>query len=81
MDKNYNRDNNYNRINYRNRNEKVRPYVHLQNQESFYMEAGVSMSLIEDMMQKMMRRFDLIDENVKEMQNYLSFLCKRLMPM
>ena len=45
------------------------------------MEAGVSMSLIEDMMQKMMRRFDLIDENVKELQNYLSFLCKRLMPM
>lgn len=27
------------------------------------------MSCIHDMMQKIMRRFDVIDENVKEMQN------------
>jgi len=30
------------------------------------------MSRIEDMMQKMMKRFDAIDENVKEMPNNLS---------
>ena len=30
------------------------------------------MARIEDMMQKMMRRFDATDENVKEMRNHLS---------
>ncbi|KAK4733883.1 hypothetical protein R3W88_008144 [Solanum pinnatisectum] len=36
------------------------------------MEAGSNISHIEDMMQKMMRRFDATDENVKEMRNDLS---------
>ncbi|KAH0679182.1 hypothetical protein KY284_020267 [Solanum tuberosum] len=35
-------------------------------------EAGGSMSRIEDMMQKMMKRFDATDENMKEMRNDLS---------
>uniref|UniRef100_M1DNK9 Integrase core domain containing protein n=1 Tax=Solanum tuberosum TaxID=4113 RepID=M1DNK9_SOLTU len=33
---------------------------------------GGNMARIEDMMQKMMRRFDATDENVKEMRNDLS---------
>lgn len=36
------------------------------------------MSLIEDMMQKIMRRFDAIDDNVKEMQNDLFVLGQKV---
>ncbi|KAK4706944.1 hypothetical protein R3W88_033505 [Solanum pinnatisectum] len=36
------------------------------------------MSHIEDMMQKMMKRFDTTDENVKEMQNDLSGICQKV---
>uniref|UniRef100_M1DIZ9 Integrase core domain containing protein n=1 Tax=Solanum tuberosum TaxID=4113 RepID=M1DIZ9_SOLTU len=71
-DRNYNRDNTYNQKNYGNRNDKAGPYVPPQNWESGNREVVGSMSQIEDTMQKMMKRFDLIDENVKEMQNNLS---------
>ncbi|KAH0634861.1 hypothetical protein KY284_037647 [Solanum tuberosum] len=71
-DGNFNRDNNYNRNNYDNKNDRVGPYVPPQNQESGTKEAGGNMVHIEDMMQKMMRRFDATDENVKEMRNDLS---------
>uniref|UniRef100_M1D973 Integrase core domain containing protein n=1 Tax=Solanum tuberosum TaxID=4113 RepID=M1D973_SOLTU len=66
-DGNYNRDNNHNWNNYDNMNDRVRPYVPPVNRESGSREAGSSMSGIEDMMQKMMKRFDATDENVKEM--------------
>ncbi|KAK4706614.1 hypothetical protein R3W88_033826 [Solanum pinnatisectum] len=71
-DGNYNRDNNYNRNNYGNKNERVEPYVPLADREFGNKKAGGSMSRIEDMMQKMMKRFDTTDENVKEMQNDFS---------
>uniref|UniRef100_M1A7F0 Integrase core domain containing protein n=1 Tax=Solanum tuberosum TaxID=4113 RepID=M1A7F0_SOLTU len=71
-DGNFNHDNNYNRNNYGNRNDRVGPYVPPQNQESGTREAGGNMACIEDMMQKVMRRFDAIYENVKEMRNDLS---------
>jgi len=71
-DGNYNRDNNYNWNNYGNKNDQIGPYVPLQNLESGTREAGGNMSRIEDMMQKMMRRFDATDENVKEMRSDLS---------
>uniref|UniRef100_M1DQA2 Integrase core domain containing protein n=1 Tax=Solanum tuberosum TaxID=4113 RepID=M1DQA2_SOLTU len=66
-DGNYNDDNNYNRNNYGNRNGRAGPYVPPQNWESGNREARGSMSRIEDMIQKMMKRFDSNDENVKEM--------------
>ncbi|KAH0678939.1 hypothetical protein KY284_020024 [Solanum tuberosum] len=71
-DENFNRDNNYNRNSYGNKKDRVGPYVPPQNRESGTREAGGSMARIEDMMQKMMRRFDATDENVKEMRNDLS---------
>ncbi|XP_049364329.1 uncharacterized protein LOC125829104 [Solanum verrucosum] len=65
-DGNYNCDKNYNRNNYGNKNDKVGPYVPSGNRE-----VGRSMTRIEDMMQKMMKRFDSTDENVKEIRNDL----------
>ncbi|XP_049414624.1 uncharacterized protein LOC125877341 [Solanum stenotomum] len=65
-DGNFNRDNNYNQNNYGSMNEKVRPYIPLGNSE-----AATSMTRIEDMMQKKMKRFDTTDENVKELHNDL----------
>uniref|UniRef100_M1E109 Integrase core domain containing protein n=1 Tax=Solanum tuberosum TaxID=4113 RepID=M1E109_SOLTU len=71
-DGNFNHNNNYNRNNYSNRNNRVGPYVPPQNRESATREAGGNMACIEYMMQKMMRRFDATDENVKEIRNDLS---------
>uniref|UniRef100_M1DZG5 Integrase core domain containing protein n=1 Tax=Solanum tuberosum TaxID=4113 RepID=M1DZG5_SOLTU len=71
-DGNFNRDNNYNRNNYGNRNDQGGPYVPPQNRESDTKEVGGNMARIEDMMQKMMRRFEATDKNVKEMRNDLS---------
>uniref|UniRef100_M1E168 Integrase core domain containing protein n=1 Tax=Solanum tuberosum TaxID=4113 RepID=M1E168_SOLTU len=66
-DRNYNRANNYNWNNYGNINERVRPYVPPENRESGNREDGGSMSRIEEMMQKMLKKFDTTDQNVKEM--------------
>ncbi|XP_015160938.1 uncharacterized protein [Solanum tuberosum] len=71
-DGNYNRDNNYNWNNYGNGNEKVRPYVPPRNRESGNREAMGSMSYVEEMMQKMLKKFDTTDQNVKEMHTKLS---------
>ncbi|KAH0725438.1 hypothetical protein KY284_001303 [Solanum tuberosum] len=71
-DGNFNRDNNYDRNNYGNKNDRFRPYVPSQNWESGTREVGGNMVRIEEMMQKMMRRFDATDENVKEVRNDLS---------
>jgi len=72
LEGNFNRDNNYNRNSYGNRNDRVGPYVPPQNWESGARETGGNMACIEDMMQKMIRRFDATDKNVKEMRNDLS---------
>lgn len=65
--RNYNRDNKYNQKNYETKNDWVGPYVPLQNRESSPKEVRGNISCIQDMTQKMMRRFDVTYENVKEM--------------
>ncbi|XP_049394506.1 uncharacterized protein LOC125858735 [Solanum stenotomum] len=77
-DENYNRDNNYNRNNYGNKNDRAGPYVPPQNRDSAPTKAGGNMSCIEDMMQKIMRRFDATNENVKEMRNELSEISQKV---
>ncbi|XP_049360697.1 uncharacterized protein LOC125825395 [Solanum verrucosum] len=74
----YYHDNDYNRNNYGNKNKRVRPYVPPGNREFGNTEDGGSMSHIKDMMQKMIKRFDATDENVKEMQNDLSGISQKV---
>ena len=64
-DGNYNRDNNFNRGNYCNRNDRNRPYVPPQNCEFTPRNGGDNMARVEDMLHKMMRRFDANDEHIK----------------
>ena len=71
-DGNYNRDNNFNRGSYGNRNDRNGPYVPPQNREVTPRDGGGSMSRVEDMLHKMMRRFDAIDEHNKELRNDLA---------
>ena len=68
-DGNYNRDNNFNRGNYANRNNRNGPYVPPQNREVTPRDGGDSMARVEDMLHKMMRRFDASDENIKELRS------------
>ena len=67
-DGNYNRDNNFNRGNYGNKNDRSGPYVPPQNHEVSPRDSGGSMARVEDMMHKMMRRFDARDEHTKELR-------------
>ncbi|XP_015161557.1 uncharacterized protein [Solanum tuberosum] len=60
-----------NRNNYGNINDRVGPYVP-SGRESGNREAGSSMTRIDDMMQKMIKRFDATDENMREMRTKLS---------
>lgn len=53
--------------NYGNRNDRVGPYDPSQNREVSPREGGGSM--IEDMMHKIMRRFEATNENVKEIRS------------
>ena len=69
---NYNRDNNFNRGNYGNRNDRNVPYVPPQNREVTPRDVRDSMARVEDMLHKMMRRFDASDENTKELRNDLA---------
>ena len=57
-DGNYNRDNNFNRSNYSNRNDRNGTYVTSQNREVTPRDGGDSMTRVEDMLHKMMMRFD-----------------------
>ena len=65
-DGNYNRDNNFNRGNYGNRNDRSWPYVPPQDCKIVPRDGGGSMAWVEDMMQKMRRRFDASDEHTKD---------------
>ena len=67
-DGNYNRHNNFNRGNYGNRNDRNGPYVPPQNCEVTLRDGEGSMSRVEDMLHKMMRRFDASDEHTKELR-------------
>ena len=71
-DGNYNRDNNFSRGNYGNRNDRNGPYVPPQNREVTPSDGGNSMARFEDMLQKMMRRFDANDEHTKELRSDLA---------
>ena len=71
-DGNYNRDNNFNRGNYDNRNDRNVPYVPSQNREVTPKDGGDSMAWVEDMLHKIMRRFDASEENNKELRNDLA---------
>ena len=62
QDGNYNHDNNFNRGNYGARNDRNGPYVPSQNGEVAPRDGGGSMAQVEDMLHKMMRRFDTSDE-------------------
>ena len=70
-DGNYNRDN-FNRGNYGNRNDRNGPYVPSQNCEVTPRDGGGSMSRVEDMLHKMIRRFDASDEHNEELRNDLA---------
>ena len=67
-DGNYNRDTNFNRGNYGNRNDRNEPYVPPQNREVTPTDGGDSMARVEDMLHKMMRRFDASNEHIKELR-------------
>lgn len=67
--RNYNHDNNYNRINYGNTKERVGPYIPHRNWESSNREARGSMSHIEEIKHKMLKKFHATNENIKKMQN------------
>ena len=76
-DGNYNRDNNFNRGNYGNRNDRNGPYVPPQNQEVTPRDGGGSIIRVEDILHKMMRRFDASDENIKELRSDLAGICQK----
>ena len=44
------------------------PYVPSQNREVYSRDGGDSMARVEDMLHKMMRRFDASDENIKDLR-------------
>ena len=71
-DGNYNRDNYFNRGDYANRNDRNGTYVSPQNHEVTTRDEGGSMARDEDMLHKMMRRFDASDEHTKELRNDLA---------
>lgn len=67
----YNHEKNINRNNYRNRNERVGQYVPPHSRKVDPRDDGCSMVRVEDILQKMRRRFDATDENLKEMRGEL----------
>ena len=77
-DGNYNRDNNFNRGNYANRNDRNGTYVPPQNREVTPRDGGDSMARVEDMLHKIMRRFDTSDEHIKELRCDLASIGQRV---
>ena len=77
-DGNYNRNNNFNRGNYGNRNDRNGPYVPPQNREVTPRDGGDSMTRVEDMLHKMMRRFDTSDEHIKELRYDLASIGQKI---
>ncbi|XP_049382845.1 uncharacterized protein LOC125847223 [Solanum stenotomum] len=60
------------------RNERVGPYVPPGNKESCNREAGDSMSRVEEVMQKMLEKFDTTDQNLKETRTELSVIGQKI---
>ena len=77
-DGNYNRDNNFYRGNYCNRNDRSGPYVPPQNWELAPRDDGGSMTRVEHMLLKMMRRFDASDEHNKELRGDLANIGQKI---
>ena len=75
---NYNRDNNFNRGNYANRNDRNGPYVPPQNREVASRDGGGSMARVEDMLQKMMMKFDASDKHAKKLRGYLANIGQKM---
>ena len=75
---NYNRDNNFNRGNYGNRNDRNGPYIPPQNHEVTPRDGGDSMARVEDMLHKLMRRFDARDEHIKELRGDLASIGQKV---
>ena len=65
-DGNYNRDNKFNKGNYGNINDRNGTYIPPQNREATPRDGGDSIARVEDMLHKMMKRFDTSDEHIKE---------------
>ena len=72
-----NRNNNFNRGNYDNRNDRNGTYVPSQNREFTPRDGGDSIARVEDMLHKMIRRFDASDENIKELRSDLAGICQK----
>ena len=77
-DRNYNRDNNFNRGNYGNINDSNRPYVPPQNREVTPRDGVDSMARVEDMLHKIMRRFDANDDHIKELRSDLASIGQKV---
>ena len=77
-DGNYNCDNNFNWGNYGNRNDRSGPYVPPQNREVAPSDGGGCIVRVEDMLQKIMRRFDASDEHTKELRSDLGSIGKKV---
>ena len=58
--------------NYGDKNDRNGPYVPSQNREVTPRDGGDSMARVEDMLHKMMRRFDANDEHIKELRSDLA---------
>ena len=63
-----NRDNNFNRGNYDNRNDRNETYVPPKNREFTPRDGGDSKARVENILHKMMRRFDDSDEHIKDLR-------------
>ena len=78
QDGKYNRDNNFSKGNYGKRNDRNGPYVPPQNREVTPRDGGDSMARGEDMLHKMMRRFDANDEHIKELRGDLASIGQKV---
>ena len=58
----------FNRGNYDNRNDRNGPYIPSKNYKVAPRDNGDSMARVEDMLHKIMRRFDASDEHIKELR-------------
>ena len=64
--------------NYGNRNDTNGPYVPPQNRKVAPRDGGGSMAQVEDMLHKMMKRFNASDEHIKELRSDLAGIGQKL---
>ncbi len=78
QDGNCNRDKNFNRSNYGRRNGRSGPNVQPQNREVAPRDGGGRMARVDDMMHKLVRRFDKGNEHTNELRNDLAGIWKKV---